>query len=1028
MKKRLNMLVVVSVISCFSVSTISLALDLPSAPEILTSPRIAFVPAVPQAPVIDGTIGVDEWPSAGQTGNFVLASTLWEPPNDQTNVRLCRDAANLYIAFECIESAVDKIARREDRIVWGNDVAEVFLQPPDGIRGEYWYHIAIDPLGHVWFAREMTIPEMPGHYNIDVQKHNIRCAVKIGKNSWTAEMSIPLTDLHIDSDPWQREWRGNMCRTRAADYINTCWNITQAFQDPGNFGRFIFSNGERAENSATAYRAALKKYQFERQRAIETWQSRKPAYSFKYAYNFGPATGPAQGGYIQVDPASLYSREKGYGWVGTTEGLVAQTIRDLGENRAGTAKDPGTLASSWIYAAGPDVNGRVINRFRVDVPDGEYKVHILSGLLAQERFLPQRRAFSISCNGRELANFDIGHFMYARPFFRCRASRGRLEFTFDGPAQIKPDAATQRLDPDGMKKNFVPGWLVNALVIYPAEDRKPAEEQIARDQMDLLYLPPDDLMKVEYVRQPEEKATAEYTTDEKKRGFIVFQRAMGRRIYPNSRPAREEIRESLHLRVVPGEPAYIAFGLLPLYDLDAMEVTLTDIRGAGATIPASQIRLREAQYRPWMVGGTQYAVEPVFLDDYQYVDHDMNEGECRWFWLSFKTPENLEPGNYHGAVKLASDIRRTLLLQLTLEVMPFRAIDVPFRYGGYYAAGYGKPWPIYMDIFARAFAETGMTTLGLYYKGSGDSFLKDQVRLLVKNGVSGPFSAYSYIPGHLESPLMKGEIKALPDEVINQQIDAARTFLEWMREENFAQLIYTTMDEAHCKGEPYWTEQVRLMAAVKKAVPGILTTATESDRSYWRIKEYIDIPLLFEVEDFRKWRLTPEEIAKGREIWSYPNQAMLAPADINAGRFCTGWLPALTGLRGIVPWEIYGAHDYNESWLKNACWSLFIPRPVGGFRVEPRIVTVMGHIGIWDLRYVETLRSLIAKAESKGSLSARAAASDAKEMLQLIDETTKGSYMYYYKTGYWKPEVFVTLRERVTDGILKLNALLEESK
>ena len=207
-------------------------------------------------------------------------------------------------------------------------------------------------------------------------------------------------------------------------------------------------------------------------------------------------------------------------------------------------------------------------------------------------------------------------------------------------------------------------------------------------------------------------------------------------------------------------------------------------------------------------------------------------------------------------------------------------------------------------------------------------------------------------------------------------------------------------------------------------MPEILTSATESDGSYRRLKEYLDIPLLFEVRDFRTWRLSPDEVRKGREIWSYPNQAMLAPADINAGRFCTGWLPIVTGLRGIVPWEIYEAGDYMESWLKNPCWFMVTPRSVGGYRVEPRLTSVMGHIGIWDLRYAETLRALITEAERNGNDESRAVAAELKEMLQRIDETTRGSYMYYYETGYWKPEVFVTLREKVTDGILKLNKAL----
>jgi len=999
------------------------AVSLPPAPEVLKAERVALIPAVERAPVMDGVISAAEWPAAGRQENFVATYTLWERAPKQTVVRMCRDAEHVYVAIECLDNAIDKLARRADKPIWSNDVAEVFLQTPQGVRGKWWHHVAADPAGHIWFARENVIPEMPGSYKSDERAHHVISAVTVGKDRWTVELSVPLADLQAGGDAWSGDWRGNFCRTATAPSGNSSWSRTQGFQNPANFGRMVLGDGERAVKNGAAYAAALDQYQLDRKRAIEVWQKQKPAYQFAHAYNFGPADRYTQDGYTQVDSACAYSAKQGYGWVGGTAGLIAQTYDDLGENRAKKAKPAGALASSWVTAAGPAKDGRVTHRFRVDVPAGEYKVHLLAGLLARDYGYPHRRAFTVSCNDQKLADIDIGHYMYARPFFRCRADRGRLEFCFDGPAEIKPDPATSDLDPDGMKQNHVPGWLMNALVIYPVKDRKAAEQQIALDEMSLTYLPPDDLMRVEEVKRSVENGEETFTRAEQQRGFVVFERAMGRRIYPESRPQRTEIRESLHLRAVSGEPVYCSFGFFPLRDLDVMTVSVGDLRGPGGAIPAAGIRVREAQYRPWGVGAAQYAIEPVFLDEFQYLDPDMNTGECRWLWLSLKTPDTVTAGNYEGAVTLKARNGGTLRLKLALEVMPFRTVDVPFRYGGYFPGGYGKPQTIYMDRFARALAEVGMTTPGIYY-GGNDAYLKDQIKLFMKNGVPGPFSVYSYIPGDVDYALQKGTMSALPEEVIQKQIEVAGLFVKWMREEKFPQMIYICMDEAHCKGEPYWGQQVRLVTAVKKAVPEILTQATESDGSYWRLKEYLDIPLLFEVQDFRTWRLSPDEVRKGREIWSYPNQAMLAPADINAGRFCTGWLPIVTGLRGIVPWEIYEAGDYMESWLKNPCWFMVTPRSVGGYRVEPRLTSVMGHIGIWDLRYAETLRALITEAERNGNDESRAVAAELKEMLQRIDETTRGSYMYYYETGYWKPEVFVTLREKVTDGILKLNKAL----
>jgi len=228
----------------------------------------------------------------------------------------------------------------------------------------------------------------------------------------------------------------------------------------------------------------------------------------------------------------------------------------------------------------------------------------------------------------------------------------------------------------------------------------------------------------------------------------------------------------------------------------------------------------------------------------------------------------------------------------------------------------------------------------------------------------------------------------------------------------YPRFYYSAMDEAHCKGEPYWSEQIRLFKAVKESVPGILTAGTESERSYRRSSAYMDVPILFEIPDFRK-------VAGVKKIWSYPNQAMLEPANFNAGRFCCGLLPAITPLRGIVPWMLVRSRD--NSPLRNDPWEMLVPRGVGGFRVIPRLTTVMGDVGIFDQRYFATLRRMVAEAE-KGTPAQREAAARQREMLDMIEEGTRPSYMYYYHAGYFPAKTFTTLRERLVAGILELKA------
>ena len=74
------------------------------------------------------------------------------------------------------------------------------------------------------------------------------------------------------------------------------------------------------------------------------------------------------------------------------------------------------------------------------------------------------------------------------------------------------------------------------------------------------------------------------------------------------------------------------------------------------------------------------------------------------------------------------------------------------------------------------------------------------------------------------------------------------------------------------------------------------------------------------------------------------------------------------------------------------------------------------------------MRALIAKAEHSNNPAAIAKAKELRNFLNQVDASTKGSYMYYYATGYWDPETFALLRQKVTDGILALTELLEEKE
>lgn len=142
---------------------------------------------------------------------------------------------------------------------------------------------------------------------------------------------------------------------------------------------------------------------------------------------------------------------------------------------------------------------------------------------------------------------------------------------------------------------------------------------------------------------------------------------------------------------------------------------------------------------------------------------------------------------------------------------------------------------------------------------------------------------------------------------------------------------------------------------------------------------------------------------------------------MNSGRMQCGWIPATVKLNGLVPWVLYTGTG--ESGFRDEIWTMIQQRGVGGYHYMPKLCTLMGTVGQWDLRYAETLKDMISAAEKSSDSARKAAAEEAKQLLGTIRESTKPSIKYYYHSGYWQPEVFNRLREIVTEQIIKLKKL-----
>jgi hypothetical protein len=201
-------------------------------------------PTLAQPPTLDGIIGEDEWQAAGRTTGFVgLNNPLLV--EDQTVVRVGRDAANLYLAFECtdpLKRPLEASFTERDAAVYQEDAVDVLLQPGPG---KYpYYQLVTNCIGTRF---DMKLFEQDGRRGKDINWNpDTTIATSREPGRWIAEMSIPWADLGGVPESGSR-WRVNFCRDADAASRLSSWSYTGGnFHTTSNFGEMLFRGDDRA--------------------------------------------------------------------------------------------------------------------------------------------------------------------------------------------------------------------------------------------------------------------------------------------------------------------------------------------------------------------------------------------------------------------------------------------------------------------------------------------------------------------------------------------------------------------------------------------------------------------------------------------------------------------------------------------------------------------------------------------------------------------------------------------------------------
>jgi hypothetical protein len=401
----------------------------------------------------------------------------------------------------------------------------------------------------------------------------------------------------------------------------------------------------------------------------------KVSFEGLHAFDFGAGTSPVMEGFTPITPATIYSRARGYGLKGARVW------------RAFDALQPDPLYQDFICI---EAGG-----LAVDVPNGKYRVFVNvdspSGFWGEYQMFRQR---AIVAEGRpvvrETMDFDSFKSTYFR-FWNVEDLPDDVTFDKYQKAYFREKVFDVDVNDGQLNLEFQgENWAcsVSAVVVFPAK-------KAAQGEAFLKYVEARRRFYFDnYFKRVLPSPTGDPlrpTDEDRRRGFVVFQRDLMQEVAYNDTPRQHEVSAVLRGEAFAREYESVTMAVVPLHNLGVVQVSSTDLAGPGATIPASAIDVGYVSYRISRVTseGTVFTITPRLIMPGGKVD--MPEGLTRRFWLTVRTPPNVKPGVYKGTVAIHREDGATTGIPLEFRVRSGKLdpVDIPAGPFGYTI---GIPW------------------------------------------------------------------------------------------------------------------------------------------------------------------------------------------------------------------------------------------------------------------------------------------------------------------------------------------------
>lgn len=392
-----------------------------------------------------------------------------------------------------------------------------------------------------------------------------------------------------------------------------------------------------------------------------------PGFAPFWNFDFGPVDSPVFPGFTGVTPETVYSKERGFGFL-----RPGANFRDR--------KHPDELVGDWVEGRSP---------FRLDAPNGEYECWLMIEDAGYWEWYPHFRRRTVTANGKTVVEEENEPKSFFRDkFFRHLDTEDRpgedIWQTYIVP-RYRPQVFPVLVKEGKIELAFdPPGQQVctpSALVVYP----------ISRQAEGRKWLEALDVRRRERFRQAWQevphvpRGTAPPPSKVVPAPVGVAAVDPNAPPYPNDRVMGVQDPKMLSVSGCPGETLDVAVAVWPREATTWYEVSVSDLEGEGARrIPASSVRVRWVEYKIKRLGAAShtYEVRPELLRNPPIPG--TATGVPRTIRLSLKVPPGTPPGAYAGKVRLSPSPSGAFTVPFVCTVRPFALSEIKDRALGMY--------------------------------------------------------------------------------------------------------------------------------------------------------------------------------------------------------------------------------------------------------------------------------------------------------------------------------------------------------